>query len=305
MSLGLALGLALVAVDVAGDVTCPAPPDVSRLLVEMAPAAAGDRTADQHHVRLSRDGGGLHVRLLDPRDQQLAERDLPAAESCADLAHAVAIVIAAWEADLDPRITAQVTLPPPASRSEQPTAVVQVTQAAAPPAPPLSWDLGLALIGSVTGGQAAPGARIGGWIAPGGWHMGLGLTVSGVTARSAPVGAYADAARWSRVAFGAGPEARFDVGRTILAARAQGVAALLSVEGVGLSTTAASSSSQLGASLGVQAGRPWGNATPWVGLDVLVWPGRDRLEITGLADQGQIPRFELQLALGLSLGRMP
>ena len=90
-----------------------------------------------------------------------------------------------------------------------------------------------------------------------------------------------------------------------MGARVQALAALLRVEGVGLTTTASDSSTQFGTAVGVHVGRPWGNATPWIGADLLLWPGRDHLEVTGLADQGQLPRFELQLAAGLSLGRFP
>jgi hypothetical protein len=158
---------------------------------------------------------------------------------------------------------------------------------------------------SLSGGQVAPGARLAGWVAPGRGHLGLSAVMSGVTARSASIGARSDAARWSRFTLAAGPEARFDVGGTTVGARVQALAALLRVEGVGLTTTESDSSTQFGTAMGLHLGRPWGNATPWIGADLLVWPGRDRLKVTGLAEQGQLPRIELQLAAGLSLGRFP
>jgi hypothetical protein len=40
-------------------------------------------------------------------------------------------------------------------------------------------------------------------------------------------------------------------------------------------------------------------------VDVLYWPGHDRLEIAGQAAQGELPHLEVQVALGLSLGRFP
>ena len=43
----------------------------------------------------------------------------------------------------------------------------------------------------------------------------------------------------------------------------------------------------------------------WIGADVLYWPGHDRLEIAGLAAEGELPHVEIQVALGLSLGRFP
>jgi hypothetical protein len=301
MGVALVLGLLLATVDVGGEGTCTAPTDVQQRLADLLPAT-GAAPGDQHHARLIRSENGVHVDLLGDGGQRLAARDLAASEGCSDLAAAIAVVIAAWEADLDPRVSTRVKLPRPEARSRPTTLVVQ---ASAPPARPPSFDLGLALIASLTGGQVAPGARVRGWVAPTGWHTGLGVTASAVTSRSEAVGERADAARWNRIAFGAGPETRLKLARTIMAVHAQALAALLRVEGVGLATTASDSTAQFGAGLGVHAGWPWGNATPWIGADLLFWPGHDRLAITGVTAQGELPRAELQLAVGLSLGRFP
>jgi hypothetical protein len=156
---------------------------------------------------------------------------------------------------------------------------------------------------SVTGGRLAAGARLGGWIAPDGWRLGLGMAASGTTARSESVGP--GEARWSRYVFAAGPDARFNVRGTMLGAHAQLLAAALRVEGAGLETNASGWTAQFGTGAGVRVGRSWGTAAPWLGADLLFWPGRDRLVIDGLTAQGELPRVELQLALGLSLGRFP
>src|SRR5262249_35110204 len=151
-------------------------------------------------------------------------------ERCDDLAQAAAIVIAAWEAELEPRIASHVDLPRPARAP----VVAAAETTAAPGGSPARFDLGLALLGSLAGGQLAPGARISGWVAPASRRVGLGVAVSGATARSAAVGTQTGAARWTRVAFGAGPDARFEVGGTMLDAHAQVLAGVLQVEGVGL-----------------------------------------------------------------------
>jgi len=295
-ALGFVLAFAMV--EVGGDVTCPAPAEVSRLLGTMVDQGAPGGAS---RARLSRTSAGLHLELVSEGGERLAERDLPGGESCADLAQAAAVIIGAWEADLDPHLTARVALPAPVGPAES-AAAVQTTLAS-PPARPPSFDLGLALIASVAGSEIAPGAVIRAWLAPGGWHTGLSLSLSGVTSRSEAVADYAGAASWRRFTLGAGPELRFEAGHTILAAQAQALAALLNVEGVGLTTTASSSTSQLGTGLGLRAGRPWGTAIPWIGADALLWPGHDRLVITGVSEHGQLPRFEVQVSLGLSLGR--
>jgi hypothetical protein len=297
----LAFWLVLAQVEVVGEGACPAPADVSRRLAELVPVAAVP--AAPRMARLSRVGDSLRVVLAGADGQRLGERDLPANESCADLAAAVAVVIAAWEAQIDPRVTSRVDLPAPAAPVTAPVLAVQAKPA--PPRPGPAFDLGLGLIASLTGGQLAPGARLGAWIAPAGWRIGIGVAAAATTARAEPVAPPPAAARWTRLAFGLGPETRFGAGQTTVGARLHALAALLQVEGVGLPTTASDSSAQFGAGMGLHIGRPWGNATPWIGADVLIWPGRERLVITGVSAQGELPRFEVQLAIGLSLGRLP
>ena len=55
----------------------------------------------QHRARIGRTGDNLVVELLLPNDQVIARRDLAADGSCDDLAAAVAVVIAAWETELE------------------------------------------------------------------------------------------------------------------------------------------------------------------------------------------------------------
>ena len=289
------------AVEVVGDGHCPSVAEVTRRLDEMVPARAGE-SAPGHRAQLSRVEDAVRVELLSARGDRLGERDLAAGDSCSDLAGAIAVVIAAWEADLDPRLAARVSLPAPPS--PQPSAVVVQVQPARPRPPP-AFDVGLALLASLSGGQVAPGARVGGWVAPAGSPLGLGVSMSAVTTRAEAVGPRADAARWSRVAFAAGPQARFRAGRTTLDAQLQALAAVLRVEGVGLTTNQAATAAQLGMAAGVHVGRWWGNARPWIGVDLLLWPGRDRLEIAGQTARGELPRLEVQFAVGVNLGRMP
>ncbi len=303
----LAIGLMLSGVDVVGEGPCPAPAEVSRRLAEMRPAAdtSGDGPPGAHRLaRLSRAGGRVHVELVNPDGLRLDERALEANERCEDLAAAVAVVVAAWEAQLDPRVgAARVSLPAPPAGNAAAVAAVQPPRP--PPRSPASFELGLALLASLTGGQMAPGARLAGWIAPAGWRVGLGLAAFGTTSRSEAVVPAPAEARWTRIAFAAGPEARFMLGRTMVGVHLQGLAALLHVEGAGLAMNASDSSAQFGTAAGLRVGRSWGNATPWVGADLLFWPGHERLEIAGLGARGELPRLELQLALGLSLGRLP
>lgn len=302
MVAALAVWLAYAPLEVIGGGDCPAPAEVSRRLTEILPSQAGDQAARavHHRARIERVGEHVHVELLLPNDERIAARDLDANGSCDDLAAAVAVVIAAWEAELDPHLTARVDLPAPRIKIP-PT--IRVATDPEEPEPSPSFQIGLALIASLAGGQLAPGAALGGWIAPAGWRLGLGLDLSGTTARSESVGARADVARWSRFYLGAGPQAHLDVHEALVDVRVQGLVALLHVQGVGLSTTSSDTSTQLGAGAGIHVGWPWGNAAPWIGADALIWPGQESLVVGGSPATGTLPTFELQLSVGMSLGR--
>lgn len=304
MVAALVVWLAYAPVEVLGSGDCPAPAEVSRRLTEMLPADGGGPPGQpaRHSARVGRIGDAVVVELLLPSGQVIARRDLVASGGCDDLAAALAVVIAAWEAELDPHLTARVELPAPPPR---PPARMQLVDAPEGPARTPSFQIGLAVLGSVVGGQLAAGASLEGWLAPPDWHLGLALELSGTTARSEAVGARADAASWTRFALGLGPEAHLGLRGATVDLRAQALVALLHVEGVGLSTTNSDSSAELGAGAGVHVGWPWGNAVPWIGVDILLWPGHESLVVGGLPAVGDLPRFELQVSLGISLGRFP
>jgi len=302
---GLALVVALPLIEVTGDEVCPPPGDVRRHLSALLPMASDAATgAVVHNARVSRVGEKTRLELAGADGARIAERELDRSGSCDALAALAAVVIATWEADLDPRITDRVNLPPP-PRPATPAIVTASASAPSPPDAPVRFSLGVGLLAAVSGGQIAPGAKVIGSLAPGRGHLGLDVALSAVTTRSEAVGNLPGAANWRRAALAAGPRYRFGDAAAMLDLHVDALAALLLVEGVGLAETTSDTSLQIGASAGIRATRAWGNAAPWIGVDVLVWPGHDRLEVAGQTTTGVLPRLEVQLALGLSLGRFP
>src|ERR1700690_2739079 len=96
----LALWLAYAPMEVIGSGDCPAPADVSRRLAEILPPHAEGEPrgpAAPHRARIERSQSRVHIELLLPNEERIAERDLEADGSCDDLAAALAVVIAAWE----------------------------------------------------------------------------------------------------------------------------------------------------------------------------------------------------------------
>jgi hypothetical protein len=300
--IALALASPLSSIEVTGDEVCPQPADVQRQLRALLPPAGDPVSAGTvaHHARVSRAGDKTRLELAGADGARIAERELDRTGSCDALAAAAAVVLATWEADLDPRISDRVNLPPP-PRAAAPLVVAQPS----PPGAPMRFSLGVGLLASVSGGQLAPGAKITGSLAPAQGRLGVDVALSAVTTRSETVGSLPGVASWRRAALAAGPRYRFGDAATIVDLHVDGLAGLLLIEGVGLPEKASDTSLQLGVGAGIRATRVWGNAAPWIGVDLLVWPGHDRLEVGGQAITGQLPRLEAQFAAGLSLGRFP
>jgi len=302
---------------VSGACACPAPASVEAQLVAFGGAGTSqvgpnlDRV-ERHHAELICSGDGtVDVVLRRANGERIADRELAAQGSCGELASAIAVIIGAWEADLDPHVSSSFALPapPPPRRTpiadrEEPEPFAVRTAPAAPPGT-LRFSVGVGLLAALTGGQVTPGATVQGDVLPPGGHLGVAGTVTATTSRDSSVGRLSDVAQWSRVTLGLGPDARFNLAATRIDLQAQAVAAVLTVGGRGLVAASSASSLQLGGAAALRTAWAWGTSAVWVGTQVLIFPGDDRLIVTGLADQGHLPHIELQLASGLSLGRFP
>ena len=217
----------------------------------------------------------------------------------------MAVVLSTWEAEFDPNVATSVTLPPPAPPPRPPSAPSEVKAVKPPPASPIRFDVGIGLLASIAGGEVVPGATTAASLSPAHGQLGLALALSASSTHSQSVGSLAGAAHWTRVALAAGPRYRLGRSAMMLDFHAGGAIALLHVEGVGLPSTASDTAAQLGIGAGLRGMWAWNNAAGWIGLDLLAYPGHDHLEIGGLGDSGKLPRLEVQIASGLSLGRFP
>ena len=300
----LALWLAQPALDVGGDSTCPSPSAVRERLGEITDVGAATSQSDRHRANLSSVGGKVHVELLGEDGRLLAERTLEQTGSCSDLSEAAAVVLSTWEAEFNPHIAASVVLPPSAASVRAETSPAVVAKAHAPEAP-LRFDVGLALLGSIAGGEVVPGAKLEGSLFPTSSRLGLGAALSASSTHSQSVDSSPGDVHWMRVALTVGPKYRLGQRATMLDLYAGGAIAVLHVEGFGIPSSAADTSAQLGLGAGLRGLWAWNNAAAWLGVDALAFPGRDSLEIGGVGDVGQLPRLEIQIAFGVSLGRFP
>jgi hypothetical protein len=302
----LALALAATpAIDVAGDETCPRPADVAARLAELVAPAPPDVAHLRAFVSAVR--AEVHVDLVDATGVRVAERAIPRHGTCEELARAVALVITTWAASLEGPGGGPAEQPPPATPPPAPAlpAVKAVVGAPAPIPAPTQVLLTLGLVGSLAGGQLAEGIEIAVSARRAHWPLGARVALAASTDREQAVGPTPGAASWSRLAVTVGPSRDLRLAASRFEVHAALAAALLRVEGRGLASVSAAHAADLGATGGVRWIFPWGNAAPWVGAEVTGWPGHQRLEVSGLAAAGELPRLEVGLAAGLSLGRFP
>jgi hypothetical protein len=291
-AIALALWLAASLPEVTGDSTCPTPAEVREQLAALASSSdrAGVAKPGTHHANVSSADSNVHVELLGLDGQLLAERTLDRAGSCGDMAEAVAVVIAAWEAKFDPNMATPMVFPPKVQLSEPMAMISQVGHL--PASRSMPFDAGLALLASMAGGEAAFGAKLEGCLFPGGGALGLDLALSATSTHSQSIATPASTAQWTRAALSAGPTYRL-----------RWNAAMLHVRGSGLPSTASDTSAQLGVTAGLRGLWAWNNAAGWIGADIYTYPGQDRLTIGNYGDVGQLPHVEVQVSFGISLGQ--
>jgi hypothetical protein len=281
-----------------GGTTCPTPADVARELTELMASVPDDVAQDRALLRSI--PGGLHLDLRRDDGARIAERDLSSSGRCADLASAAAVIIATWEVQLQPQRMGRTRLPTTAVSTQAP-----VTAPAAPARQTLDLDLGG--LGSLAGGQWVPGAVLAGSWAPRPQLVGLYAAVAAAGTRSQDVTVAPGAtASWTRGSLALGSRVRLASELVRADAHAAALGGLLHLAAGGLSTPRSKTVAALGMGAGVRVSPAWRVATPWIGVDAQVWPGHEYLQVmtpNGLVSAGELPRFELLLEAGVSLGR--
>lgn len=281
------------ALNVHGDLTCPTPAEVSRVLTGLVPARAAKPAEGRAY--LSASGGFVTIELWGLDGGLMAERRLDSVGSCAEMAEAVAVILAAWQADLSPRRAQGVTELPAAA------AVSPAPESAA--GPPVLFDVGAAALTSLVSGKAELGGKVEGvllpFASPLGFHLAAAAASSHTqTSTSPPVGA-----QWIRPALSAGPNLRWRGQSFAVDVHGDAVLALQRVKGVGLTTISSDTSVQFGLAAGLRGLRTWNHIAAWIGTDLLVYQGQDNLTVGNSQSIGRLPHLELQVTLGFSLGR--
>lgn len=298
----LALWLAFPLPEIAGDSACPTPMEVQARLADLADERHSERASTHHRVYLTSTEQSVHIELLDGEGALLAERRLDRTGTCGDIALAAAVVLAAWEAKLDPGVTRMAA--PLASPSADAEPAVTGLRLAPPTPPSLRFDAGLGLLGALAGNAPAYGATLVARLFPTRTWLGVGAALSVTSTRRQTIAEPPSSVEWMRGALALGPTYRFGGTGSGLDLHASAVLALLHTRGSGLPKTDSDTSVQLGLAAGLRGLWVWQNAAGWLGVDVSVYPGDDRLTVENHdGDVGRLPKLEVALAFGVSLGQ--
>lgn len=283
-----------------GQATCPSAVEVQRRLGDLMAGVRDDLSQDRARIETTTDG--LRIELRRDDGSLIAERLLGAKGSCADLASASAVVIATWEAQLRPVRTARIQLPPE-DRAGSAPAVAR--EAPSPAASRSSLEAGLGGVGSLAFGDAtepALGGLVFGTWSPRGAGLGLHAALAGTAARTSSLTTSVTTS-WTRAFLQVGPSYRLLVGPARVDAHAGALAGALFVSAAGVPSARSDASLDFGASLGVRLSTRWAPMAPWLGIEGLFWPARDRLAISGISTTREVPRLEAWLAIGVTFVR--
>jgi hypothetical protein len=275
---------------------CPSGREVEQSLVSMLPPLPANARPDVARVTIQ--GQGVHIELVNSDGAVVAERNLEQNGSCAELAALVAVVIASWESDVHPEFARPHTeLVPTFAVVSPPLRAAEPTQI-----PASSYDLALGGALSFTDSFAAGGTLAGTWI-PRGRGPGLRMSATAETQRSFVLGS--GRVNWRRWMGSAEVDWRFLRNRMTIDLHGGIGFGLLSAGGTGFFQ----SQSQLSFSPAATAGA---RLSWWVARRFSVW-----LDIAGLywlrgqsvyseppISRQTIPSFQVAASLGLAIGKL-
>jgi hypothetical protein len=125
-------------IEIAGEEACPPPLDIAARLAELV--APDSPVLRSLHVHLARKGDRLRIEIDDSHGARLVERSVPLMGSCADVARAVALVVASWAGEIGgapdrPPVAIPATDNPTVPFARAPTVQLELRSREQPPSP--------------------------------------------------------------------------------------------------------------------------------------------------------------------------
>jgi hypothetical protein len=163
------------------------------------------------------------------------------------------------------------------------------------------WNavIGVGGAGAISGGDAAPGARV---FFDMGYGEGLGGEASlfGTTFHNV-AGPGLGNSQWTRVGASIGPRYRLRAQSITVDFKALAALAAFWVEGRGYAQDTSNTSPAVGAGGGARLSLERSVLSPWIALDAMFWPGNHTITVTNPTDSRTIPSLDLLVSLGFSL----
>jgi hypothetical protein len=305
--LSVLLAANLVSIEGAG--SCPSADDIRERLEALQP----DGAASTLHVRLVAVDGATELEI---DGSPPLRRRLPADASCADQALIAATVIATWQSQLD---TVPAAPSPARSRAPSPSqSPVPPTVTAPAPSPPavivsapatpptavrsrVTVEVNAAWLGAIGPGGFAPGIILEPRLSVRGWPV--GFFVGGFFEATRTLDLGGGNVDFGRAALLLGAGYRLERGRWSLDLRAQALAALLYLSGHGFTQNYDRLDGDFGLGAGARGGVRLGRVRPFIGVDAVGWLRSIQAQAleAGSTVATELPRFEVQLSVGLTL----
>jgi len=288
---------------VEGESACPRPDEVARAVDPLL--SLGERGAVAGRAELVPDGPFLRLRLLRLDGTLLSEKQLATEPSCAAMAETVAVVLAAWAAQLQGDMPYAFEMPARVEQRATPEPPVVAAPLPAPAPAARSWHgtVGAGLLASFQLATLAPGVAIDvrAWRADGPWGGKLALFGTGAHTQSLDPGS----ASWRRIGAAAGILHHQSWGSLSLDEALELVPASLFVRGNNYSETHTTQTWDLGLAAGIRLGLALGRLEPWIELGGTDWLLAQFIEVTGITQQKTLPRFEAQAGAGIAVHWAP
>jgi hypothetical protein len=259
-------------------------PSREQLGAELVSLGLGPSAVDR--VRLEPLPSGRQRLSLSTADGAvLAERELPVFGDCARGAQVAAVVVAAWQTELD--------------RAHLPSTEVSVVQESVRVLPGPDWELGVSARALVLG---APGPRFGVSVPvvfkPSPGSIGGRAELSYDLPHSASLGP--GEISWQRAGVALGAQAGPVLERFVLDAHVQLVGALVALSSRGFTENGSTLALDGGVSGGARFGVRLRGLRIWLAVSATLWARRSLATVEGVSGSVALPAYDLLLATGLS-----
>jgi hypothetical protein len=279
----------LAGLQVSGELECPTPAAIEQRLLNLLPSGTHDDRA-----LVSASAAGVDVELRRADSSLIGSRTISQKATCDETAEAIAVTIAAWEAQIRPFPEAPIELP-----STQPLTL----QKAGPPQSSLIWEVEAGFLGSIAGNAFAPGASADVFLGRLGFPLGARIGVAGTDTREIALGA--GQAGWGRAALSVGPNVEILSRVVRLDVHADVLGALLFMQGQGFSANYSDNAFDVALGGGLRAAVERWSVTPWIDVTLLGWLLHQNAtaDDAGMHVAAEIPRFDVWLRAGIAYGR--